>query len=135
MPVNKNGLIEDEMSEQIVAVAEQIAMTSGAHVVNVRKILQELGITNRVFYNRFRNVEDVLNIVYQKVSSQIRENISWESDDCEEFFRRVTDMVVNTLINSYELKKQFNQYIFETDCKAVFTIVAMEEFCEMKRKS
>ena len=115
MPVNKNGLIEDEMSEQIVAVAEQIAMTSGAHVVNVRKILQELGITNRVFYNRFRNVEDVLNIVYQKVSSQIRENISWESDDCEEFFRRVTDMVVNTLINSYELKKQFNQYIFETD--------------------
>ena len=95
-----------------------MAMTNGAHTVNVRKILLELGITNRVFYNRFRNVEDVLGIVYQRVSEQIRANVAWESDTQEEFFERVTDMVANTLIRSYDLKKQFNQYIFENDSRS-----------------
>ena len=118
MAVSQNGLIVDEMSEQIIEVAERMAMTNGAHTVNVRKILLELGITNRVFYNRFRNVEDVLGIVYQKVSAQIRENVSWESDTQEEFFERVTEMVANTLIRSYDLKRQFNHYVFENDSRS-----------------
>lgn len=118
MAVSQNGLIVDEMSERIIAVAERMAMTNGAHTVNVRKILLELGITNRVFYNRFRNVEDVLGVVYQKVSEQIRANVSWESDTQEGFFERVTDMVANTLIRSYDLKKQFNQYMFENDSRS-----------------
>ena len=118
MAVSQNGLIVDEMSDRIITVAERMAMTNGAHTVNVRKILLELGITNRVFYNRFRNVEDVLGIVYQRVSEQIRANVAWESDTQEEFFERVTDMVANTLIRSYDLKKQFNQYIFENDSRS-----------------
>jgi hypothetical protein len=95
-----------------------MAMTNGAHTVNVRKILLELGITNRVFYNRFRNVDDVLGIVYQKVSEKIRASASWESNSQEEFFERVTDMVANTLISSYDLKKQFNHYMFENDSRS-----------------
>ncbi len=118
MAVSQNGLIVDEMSDRIIAVAERMAMTNGAHTVNVRKILLELGITNRVFYNRFRNVEDVLGVVYQKVSEQIRANVVWESDSQEGFFEHVTDMVANTLIRSYDLKKQFNQYVFENDSRS-----------------
>lgn len=118
MAVSQNGLIVDEMSERIIAAAERMAMTNGAHTVNVRKILLELGITNRVFYNRFRNIEDVLGVVYQKVSEQIRENVSWESENQEEFFKCVTEMVANTLIRSYDLKKQFNHYVFENDSRS-----------------
>ena len=118
MAVSQNGLIVDEMSDRIIAVAERMAMTNGAHTVNVRKILLELGITNRVFYNRFRNVDDVLGIVYQKVSEKIRASASWESNSQEEFFERVTDMVANTLISSYDLKKQFNHYMFENDSRS-----------------
>ena len=118
MAVSQNGLIVDEMSDRIIAVAERMAMTNGAHTVNVRKILLELGITNRVFYNRFRNVEDVLGVVYQKVSEQIRTSAAWESNDQEEFFEHVTEMVANTLIRSYDLKKQFNQYVFENDSRS-----------------
>ena len=118
MAVSENGLIVDEMSEKIITVAERMAMTNGAHTVNVRKILLELGITNRVFYNRFRNIGDVLSVVYQKVSAQIRESAAWESNSREEFFERVTEMVTNTLIRSYDLKKQFNQYIFENDSRS-----------------
>ena len=118
MAVSQNGLIVDGMSDRIIAVAERMAMTNGAHTVNVRKILLELGITNRVFYNRFRNVEDVLGIVYQRVSEKIRASASWESDSQDEFFERVTDMVANTLISSYDLKKQFNHYMFENDSRS-----------------
>ena len=118
MAVSQNGLIVDEMSERIIEVAERMAMTNGAHTVNVRKILLELGITNRVFYNRFRNIDDVLGIVYQKVSEKIRASASWESNSQEEFFERVTDMVANTLISSYDLKKQFNHYMFENDSRS-----------------
>ena len=118
MATSQNELIVDEMSDRIIAVAERMAMTNGAHTVNVRKILVELGITNRVFYNRFRNIEDVLGIVYQRVSEQIRANASWESETPEEFFERVTDMVANTLIRSYDLKKQFNHYMFENDSRS-----------------
>ena len=118
MAVSQNGLIVDEMSDRIIAVAERMAMTNGAQTVNVRKILLELGITNRVFYNRFRNIEEVLDIVYQRVSEQIRTNVTWESDSQEEFFERVTDMVANTLIRSYDLKKQFNHYMFENDSRS-----------------
>ena len=118
MAVSQNGLIVDEMSDRIIAVAERMAMTNGAHTVNVRKILLELGITNRVFYNRFRNVEDVLGVVYQKVSEQIRTSAAWESSSEEEFFERVTEMVANTLIRSYDLKKQFNHYMFENDSRS-----------------
>ena len=118
MAVSQNGLIADEMSDRIIAVAERMAMSNGAHTVNVRKILVELGITNRVFYNRFRNIEEVLDIVYQRVSEQIRANVTWESDTPEEFFDRVTDMVADTLIRSYDLKKQFNHYMFENDSRS-----------------
>ena len=118
MAVSQNGLIVDEMSERIIEVTERMAMTNGAHTVNVRKILLELDITNRVFYNRFRNVDDVLDVVYQKVSEQIRTDVNWKCDSQEEFFERVTDMVANTLIRSYDLKKQFNQYMFENDSRS-----------------
>ena len=52
--------IRDEMSEKIIEVAEQLATTEGAGTLTVRKILQTMDITNRVFYNRFRNIEEVL---------------------------------------------------------------------------
>ena len=140
MAVSQNGLIVDEMSEKIIAVAERMAMTNGAHTVNVRKILLELGITNRVFYNRFRNVGEVLGVVYQKVSTKIREDVLFESDSKEEFFARVTEMVTKTLINSYDLKKQFNQYVFENDSRSqsnyewwVSTIRQMLTYAKQKK--
>ena len=56
----KPALISDEMSEEIVRVAEQIVIHTGAENITVRRILQTMGITNRVFYNRFRNIGEVL---------------------------------------------------------------------------
>lgn len=107
--------IRDEMSQRIISAAERIATERGAQTVTVRSILQELGITNRVFYNRFSNIDEVLDIVYRNTAKKIRVDLCLDFDGEEEFFNYVTEMVIQTLLVSYEAKMQFNQYVFETD--------------------
>lgn len=108
-------LISDEMSESIIETAEKLAMDSGADNVNVRAILRELNITNRVFYNRFHNIGEVLGIVYRNMTLRIRESIIAKFDPEDDYFGQIIDIVVNTLVMSYETKMKFNQYIFESD--------------------
>ena len=81
----KEELISDAMSDRIIETAERIATSEGAHTVTVRKILKELGITNRVFYNRFRNVDDVLAIVYKNMVVKIRRDILSEYHETQDF--------------------------------------------------
>lgn len=92
-----------------------MVVTSGAHTITVRKILTALGITNRVFYNRFHNIEEVLEIVYSNTVLKIRESLKGAMDDTRDFFENITEVVAGSLIASYEVKQQFNQYVFEND--------------------
>lgn len=103
------------MSKQIIDTAKKLAITNGANSITVRSILQELGITNRVFYNRFHNITEVLDIVYENMVLKIRESITAKFDPRGDFFAQVTDIVANTLIMSYDIKMNFNYYVFETD--------------------
>lgn len=111
----KAELICDEMSDVIIDTAEKLALTLGAENVTVRRILQALGITNRVFYNRFHNIDEVLAVVYENTILKIRAGITAGIDPDGDFFEQVTDIVANTLIASYENKMNFNQYVFEYD--------------------
>ena len=116
----RNGLISDTMSDRIVTAAEKIVTARGLEGLNVRRILQELNISNRVFYNRFHNVHEVLEIVYIRMAQRVRENMAVEYDGTGDFFDYVTDCVANTLLASYEIKMRFNQYIFENDSVSKF---------------
>lgn len=118
-PKKETELISDAMSREILEAAERLAMESGANSVTVRKILQALGITNRVFYNRFRNIDEVLRIVYENTVLKIRESIASKFDPEGDFFGQVIGIVANTLMMSYENKMNFSQYVFESD--SVFT--------------
>ena len=115
MDTEKGRLIHDKMTKSIVDTAERLAMTEGAHTVTVRKIIQALGVSGRVFYNRFHNVEEVLDVVYRNTVLKIRESISARFDPEGDFFSQVVDIVADTLILSYEAKRRFNQYVFEYD--------------------
>lgn len=117
--MQEKELIFDEMSETIIATAAKIATESGAETVNVRMILQELEITNRVFYNRFRNVDEVLKIVYERLVLQIRQSIIAKFDPEGDFFAQVIDIVANTLTMSYKLKMRMNDYVFHSDSTGV----------------
>ncbi len=115
MEEKNQELIQDEMSKVIIETAERIALSEGADKVNVRKILRSLGITNRVFYNRFRNIDEVLNIVYKNIALKMRASTISEFDPNGDFFTLIIDIVANTLVLSYEIKMNFNYYIFEND--------------------
>lgn len=111
-------LIVDEMAQKIVDTAEEIAHNLGVENVNVRKLMQVLDITNRVFYNRFHNIEEVLDIIYQRTSLKIRESILSKFDPNKDFFEQVKNIVADTLIKSYENKENLNQFIFESDSQS-----------------
>ena len=108
-------LICDEMTERIVQVAAQIATEEGTDAITVRRLLGELGITNRVFYNRFHNAEEVLEAVHRSMSEQIRRDILPAYDEQRDFFEYVMDVVEKSLVISYETKMRFNPFAFETD--------------------
>lgn len=108
-------LIKDEVSDKIIEIAETMAKNDGAHTVTVRRILSELGTTNRVFYNRFHNLEQVLEIVYENAVYKMHKCVESDIDPDEDFFGYVQDVVTNVLISTYDIKKQFARYMFEHD--------------------
>ncbi len=110
-------LIYDEMSEKIIEAAHAIATANGAQTLTVRKILKNLNITNRVFYNRFHNINDVLAIVYKNTVIKVRESVfsDVEGKSKEEFFDYVNEVLSNALIISYDEKNRFTQYVFDND--------------------
>lgn len=107
--------IHDEISDRIVEIVAKNAAEEGAHKVTVRKIIGELGVTNRVFYNRFANCDDVLRIVYRNVILHMRENIQPEFHDWESFRKFCIDTAVDVLMQTYDIKMQFRCYVFEHD--------------------
>ena len=109
------ALIRDGMSQTIIDTAERLALADGADTVTVRRVLQTLNITNRVFYNRFHNIAEVLHIVYRSTAFKIRASIPARLDPDRDFFQQVTDIVADTLVRSYETKMKFCQYVFASD--------------------
>lgn len=114
MVENKNYIC-DEISEEIICIAENMAFTDGPRNVNVRKIINAMGVTNRVFYNRFSNINEVLEIVYRRAVLKMRESIKSEFDINKDFFSYVTDVSLKVLINTFDVKKRFSQFAFEFD--------------------
>lgn len=115
MPEAKDSLIKDEMTQRIIDAVEEIAMAGGAATLTVTQILRKLDISNRVFYNRFPNIETVLDIVYRNTIVKIRSALESPIRIEDDFFEYVKDVVSRSLLVSYEVKMKFNQYIFEED--------------------
>lgn len=115
MPEASVSLIHDEMSQKIIDAVEEIAMAGGAGTLTVRQILRKLDISNRVFYNRFQNIEQVLDIVYRNTTIKVRNAIQSPINIEQDFFEYAKDVVSRSLLFSYEVKMKFNQYIFEED--------------------
>lgn len=108
-------LIYDEMSEKIIEATEQLTLVEKAHEINVRKVLKHLDITNRVFYNRFHNIEEVLDIISERSILKVRDSLRFHFDEEKDFFEQIMDEVEKTLIISYETRKNFAHYVFEND--------------------
>ena len=115
MAKKPTDLIYDEMSDKIIQAVAEIAALEGVQSINVRKVLKHLGITNRVFYNRFRNMEEVLQIVSETSILEVRKSLLFSFDKEKDFFEQIMDEVEKTLIVSYETRMHFAHYVFEND--------------------
>ena len=107
--------IQDALSEQIVQIVARLAAEEGAHKVTVTQVINALGMANRVFYNRFSNIDEVLRIVYRNAVKQMHENIEPEFHDKDSFLQFCTDVAVKVLMQTYDVKMQFRCYVFEHD--------------------
>ena len=107
--------IHDEISEKIIGIVASIAAEEGAHKVTVCKILARLGMTNRVFYNRFSNADEVLRTVYARSVEKTHECVHPNYSDRDSFIAFCLDTAVEVLLRTYEFKIHFSGYIFEHD--------------------
>ena len=111
-------LICDALSDEIIETVHQIATTQGTSNVNVRKVINEMGVTNRVFYNRFHNIEEVLEILYYREITKMRDTIQSDIDVRTDLYGYVMDVATKILVGTYDVRKQFSQYVFEYDSRS-----------------
>lgn len=111
-------LIYDEMSDRIIDATESIAINEGTAEINVRRILHTLNVSNRVFYNRFHNVEEVLDAIYERTVMKMRESLKKAFEGDKDFYIAVSDVAAETLVMSYENKMNFNAYAFYEDSRS-----------------
>lgn len=113
--MSQNELINDKISDEIIEAAERLACNVDIEKLTVRDVLRELNISNRVFYNRFHNIDEVLEIIYNNKIESVRVGIMATVDPEQDFFEQITNVAAMTLELSYKNKTGFNQYIFKND--------------------
>ena len=111
-------LICDEMSVKIIDTVRDIIVSEGIHQLNVRKVLQKMEITNRVFYNRFHNIDEVLDILSEESVYKVRQSIISSFDKNRDYFEQIREIIDKTLIYSYDTRANFAHYVFENDSKS-----------------
>ncbi len=139
MATIKDKLIVDDVSDEIVTVAERIAITDGVKNITVRRILKEMNVTNRVFYNRYHNLNEVLEIIYRKAVIRMRESLISEYDMRTQFYDYVMDVAVKVLVRTYEVKSAFSQYMFEfdsaTDSNRIWWTDSIKQIIEVAKET
>lgn len=108
-------VIRDSVSDRIIELTEDLVVKQGVKSISVSMLMKKLGMTNRVFYNRFHNIEEVLNIVYERVVIKMRDNINTGVNPQMSFYEYVEKLIVMCMEDTYDLKNQFSQYMFEHD--------------------
>ncbi len=116
MAFSNDKKIVDNISEEIINKFTDMIYTKGVNNVTVKDILKEMDMTNRVFYNRFQNIEEVFSIVRQRLMDRTRKCIDeakydGKSDYCD----YLTSIAISVIEQTYENKVYFSGYTYEND--------------------
>lgn len=113
--ISEMELLQDELNEEIIEAARALAKEKSIGKITVRDILKAMNISNRVFYNRFRNIDEVLEILYHETVNKVRESLFVPWEEGTDYGDYIMQVAENTLLFSYESRAYMSQYIFETD--------------------
>ena len=81
MSYSQGTKLQDKISQDIIDCVGKMVYKEGSTGISVRSVLKELNITNRVFYNRFKNIDEVLLIISQKIVKEMRQSILTPYDE------------------------------------------------------
>lgn len=115
MAYSKGIQLRDEISEKIIEYATHIAHEDGIGGISVKRIITDLGYTNRVFYNRFKNIDELLKAIYDNIVFEMRKCIEVEYDPSSDYYEFLLDIATSVLKKTFENKLHFSQYMFEFD--------------------
>ena len=107
--------LQDDISKKIIDTVTKMVYDGGASKINVQAVLKKLKITNRVFYNRFKNIDEVLLCVSQNLVKKMHQCILRPIDKEKNFHKHLTDIASDVFIKTYEIKKDFSDYMFMND--------------------
>ncbi|MCR4923180.1 MAG: hypothetical protein K5931_04155 [Lachnospiraceae bacterium] len=108
-------MIKDELSEEIIKTVKKLINNDASQGITVKDVLKEMDITNRVFYNRFHNMDEVLDILYQEEIIKVRKSIFTPFKQGEDFNAYVLDIATKTLILLNDRAPHMSRYIFISD--------------------
>jgi len=112
-----NGIrIDDELTAEIINTATEIVNEHGVEELTVRTIIRKLKVSNRVFYNRFCNINELLEVMYEISVRKMREALeSSKWDENQDYFEYYIKILEDVLRLTYIHKKQFSNYMFKHD--------------------
>lgn len=112
MAYSRGTQIEDEISLKIIDIAMEIALEEGIASLTVSKIINRMGVTNRVFYNRFKDILDVITAIYDEVVKQLRSCFDVKYDGKQDLCEYIMNLAVSVLEKTYETKLHFAGYLY-----------------------
>lgn len=115
MPYSSGVKIQDEISNKIIDTVTKMVYDGGARNINVQMVLKKLKITNRVFYNRFQNIDEVLLSVSQNLVHKMRQCMLRPYNEKENYHKYLVSLATEVLVKTYEIKKDFSDYMFNND--------------------
>ena len=106
------AMLQDETADEILRIAKEICKTEGAGQVTVRKIITQMGVTNRVFYNRYRSRDALLYQIYSEAVTEMHRCVDPHYTDKDSFFQFCLETGEQVLGQTYDIKRQFKDYYF-----------------------
>lgn len=109
------ALIHDETSRQIIDIVKKLVLTKELHKITVRDVLHELQLTNRVFYNRFHNIDEVFAIIYRESIEKVRESLLTPWDGVNDFGEHLETIAMQTLRLIFESRRTLSPFLFDNN--------------------
>lgn len=82
--VVRNRQLIDQRHDQIFRAASRVFISRGFHRATVREIAEEAGLSLGSLYSYIRRKEDILYLVFEKLTTTLRENIRRAIDGIED---------------------------------------------------
>ena len=111
MAYSRGIQLDDETTKKIIAAATGIAQQEGIEQVSVKRILSEMGVSNRVFYNRFCNIDELIQILYNELVQEIRSCLKSVKEEGQCYYSYLLELAVAVVRKIYHNNLHFRRHL------------------------